>query len=111
MIGAWCGLYSNSLEQQSTFTKFQQVNFEWNDFPIRLATIPALPQIRHISVFIELRDVAGLSLSPKSGSGAFAYFDATAQAVTSQRESMQVAWYSSGGALDREAWQTRPPLC
>ncbi|HEY3820002.1 MAG TPA: hypothetical protein VGL81_22710 [Polyangiaceae bacterium] len=40
---------------------------------------------------------------PDASAETFAYFDPVAQAVTSQRESMQVAWYSSGGALDTES--------
>lgn len=33
----------------------------------------------------------------------FAYFDPVSQTITTQREAMQVAWYSSGGALDSES--------
>jgi len=40
---------------------------------------------------------------PDASAETFAYFDPVSQAVTSQRESMQVAWYSSGGALDTES--------
>ena len=40
---------------------------------------------------------------PAASAETFAYFDPVSQAVTSQRESMQVAWYSSGGALDTES--------
>jgi hypothetical protein len=40
---------------------------------------------------------------PDASAETFAYFDPVSQAVTSQRESMQVAWYSSGGALDSES--------
>jgi hypothetical protein len=40
---------------------------------------------------------------PAASAETFAYFDPVSQAVTTQRESMQVAWYSSGGALDTES--------
>jgi hypothetical protein len=40
---------------------------------------------------------------PDASAETFAYFDAATQGVTVQRESMQVAWYSSGGALDTES--------
>ena len=40
---------------------------------------------------------------PAASAETFAYFDPVSQTVTSQRESMQVAWYSSGGALDSES--------
>jgi hypothetical protein len=40
---------------------------------------------------------------PDASAETFAYFDPVSQVVTSLRESMQVAWYSSGGALDSES--------
>jgi hypothetical protein len=40
---------------------------------------------------------------PASAVETFAYYDPSSQAVTMQRESMQVAWYSTGGALDTGA--------
>ena len=40
---------------------------------------------------------------PDASAETFAYFDPGSQTVTTQRESMQVAWYSSGGALDTES--------
>jgi hypothetical protein len=40
---------------------------------------------------------------PASAAETFAYYDASSQTVTMQRESMQVAWYSTDGALDTEA--------
>jgi len=40
---------------------------------------------------------------PAASAETFAYFDPVSQTVTTQRESMQVAWYSSGGTLDTES--------
>jgi hypothetical protein len=40
---------------------------------------------------------------PSSSAETFAFFDQASQTVTTQREAMQVAWYSSGGSLDRES--------
>lgn len=40
---------------------------------------------------------------PSSSAETFALFDASSQTVTKQRESMQVAWYVTGGALDTES--------
>jgi hypothetical protein len=40
---------------------------------------------------------------PAASAESFAYFDPASQTVTTQRESMQVAWYTSGGALDTES--------
>lgn len=40
---------------------------------------------------------------PAASAETFAYFDPVSQAVTTQREAMQVAWYSSGGTLDTES--------
>jgi hypothetical protein len=40
---------------------------------------------------------------PASSAETFAYYDEASQTVTSQRESMQVAWYVSGGTLDTES--------
>ncbi|HEY6461526.1 MAG TPA: hypothetical protein VIY73_15270, partial [Polyangiaceae bacterium] len=40
---------------------------------------------------------------PASSAETFAYFDPGTQSVYGQRESMQVAWYTSAGALDTES--------
>jgi hypothetical protein len=40
---------------------------------------------------------------PDGSAESYAYFDPVSQAVTTRRESMQVAWYSSGGTLDTES--------
>jgi hypothetical protein len=40
---------------------------------------------------------------PASSAETFAYFDPSSQTVTTQRESMQVAWYSSDGSFDTES--------
>jgi hypothetical protein len=40
---------------------------------------------------------------PAASAETFAYYDPVSQTVTTQREAMQVAWYSSGGALDNES--------
>jgi hypothetical protein len=40
---------------------------------------------------------------PDSSAETFAYFDPSSGTVTSQRESMQVAWYTSAGTVDTES--------
>jgi hypothetical protein len=40
---------------------------------------------------------------PAPSAETFAYFDPATQQVTQQRESMRVAWYANGGALDSES--------
>ena len=40
---------------------------------------------------------------PAASAETYALFDASSQAITMQREAMEVAWYSSGGALDVES--------
>ncbi|HEX3345037.1 MAG TPA: hypothetical protein VHS09_10725 [Polyangiaceae bacterium] len=40
---------------------------------------------------------------PDASAETFAYYDPGSETVTTQRESMQVAWYSSAGVLDRES--------
>ena len=40
---------------------------------------------------------------PSSSAETYALFDASTQTISMQRESMQVAWYSTGGALDTES--------
>ena len=40
---------------------------------------------------------------PSSSAEKYAYYDASTDAVRTQRESMTVAWYSSSGSIDREA--------
>ncbi len=59
--------------------------------PIALSSIPAGSR-----VVLEASWAA-------SSAETFAYFDPAAQTVGSQREAMQVAWYSSGGAFDTES--------
>jgi hypothetical protein len=45
---------------------------------------------------------------PASSAETFAYYDPVSQTVTTQREAMQVAWYSSDGALDTESTGRAP---
>jgi hypothetical protein len=40
---------------------------------------------------------------PAASAETFAYFDPASQTLTTQREAMQVAWYSTAGALDTES--------
>jgi hypothetical protein len=40
---------------------------------------------------------------PASAAETFAYYDASSQVVTTQRESMQVAWYATDGAFQMES--------
>jgi hypothetical protein len=40
---------------------------------------------------------------PAASAETYAYFDPASQAVTTKRESMQVAWYSTDGAFDTES--------
>ena len=40
---------------------------------------------------------------PAASAETFAYYDPVSQTIGSQREAMQVAWYSSGGTLDTES--------
>ncbi|HEX8795202.1 MAG TPA: hypothetical protein VF765_29845, partial [Polyangiaceae bacterium] len=40
---------------------------------------------------------------PASSAETFAYFDPSTQTVTTQREAMQVAWYTSDGSFDSES--------
>jgi hypothetical protein len=40
---------------------------------------------------------------PPASAETFAYYDPATQTIGSQREAMQVAWYSSGGTLDSES--------
>jgi hypothetical protein len=40
---------------------------------------------------------------PAADAETYAYFDPASQSVTTKREAMQVAWYSSSGALDTES--------
>ena len=47
--------------------------------------------------------VALVASWPAASAETFAYYDPVSQTVTTQRESMQVAWYSTSGALDTEA--------
>jgi hypothetical protein len=59
--------------------------------PVALAAIPAGARVTLEASW------------PASSAESFAYFDPSSQTVTTQRESMHVAWYASGGALDSES--------
>jgi hypothetical protein len=59
--------------------------------PVPLAAVPAGARVTFEASW------------PDASAETFAYFDPAAQTVTMQRESMQVAWYSSDGSLDTES--------
>jgi len=59
--------------------------------PVMLGTIP---EASHVTLEASW---------PASSAETFAYFDPASQTVTSQREAMQVAWYTTGGTLDTES--------
>ncbi len=59
--------------------------------PIALSAVPIGARITHQASW------------PDASAETFAYFDPALQTITNQREAMQVAWYSSGGALDTES--------
>jgi hypothetical protein len=40
---------------------------------------------------------------PASSAETFAYYDPSSQTITTQREAMQVAWYTSDGSFDTES--------
>jgi hypothetical protein len=69
----------------------QSLTARVNGTPVALGSIPAGAR-----VVLE-------ASWPAASAETFAYFDPASQTVTTQREAMQVAWYSSDGAFDTES--------
>lgn len=69
----------------------QSVTATANGKPIVLSSIPAGARVTLEASW------------PEASAETFAYFDPSSQTVTTQREAMQVAWYSSDGAFDTES--------
>jgi hypothetical protein len=100
LVRIHCDLANASAEAAAAFAAAYQLNHNpellpptasMSASPIPLTAIPAGARVT-------------LAASWTAASAeTFAYFDPVSQTVTSQRESMQVAWYSSGGMLDTES--------
>ncbi len=95
-----CGLANADAAQAAAFAAAYHVNLNPQLLGVT-ATIGGVPAAR-TAVPVGSR-VTLEARWPSSSAETFAYFDPASQTVTSQRESMQVAWYSNGGALDTES--------
>jgi len=100
LVRIHCDLPNASADAAAAFAKAYQPNQNPRLLPL-MATVSGAP-IALGSIPAGARVTLEASWDPSSAE-AFAYFDQASQTVTTQREAMQVAWYSSGGALDTES--------
>lgn len=95
-----CDLADADAMDAATFAAAYQLNLNPQLLPLT-ATIDGVP-----TSLTAIPSGARVTLEaswPDTSAETFAYFNPVAQVVTTQRESMQVAWYSTGGALDSES--------
>ena len=87
--------------------------------PIRVRWLPCRPSSMDSSATAMTATIASVPASltaipagarveleaswPAASAETFAYFDPVSQTLTTQREAMQVAWYTSAGSLDTES--------
>lgn len=95
-----CDLPNADADAAAQFAKAYKVNQNPHLLPLT-ATMNGTP-VALTSIPTSARVTFEASWDPAAAE-TFASFDATSQSVTTQREAMQVAWYSSAGALDSES--------
>jgi hypothetical protein len=95
-----CDLPNASASAASAFAKAYKLNNNPTLSPLA-ATINGAPVTP--TAVPAGASVALVASWPAASAETFAYYDPVSQTVTTQRESMQVAWYSTSGALDTEA--------
>ena len=95
-----CDLASASGDEATAFAKAYHDNLNPTLLPLtatvagKAVPLTALPASAHVVLQASW---------PSASAETFAYFDPASQTLGTQREAMQVAWYSSGGALDTES--------
>jgi hypothetical protein len=95
-----CDLANASGEEATAFAKAYHDNLNPTLLPLTATlggaavALTAIPASTHVVLQASW---------PAASAETFAYFDPASQTIGSQREAMQVAWYSSGGTLDTES--------
>lgn len=95
-----CDLPNASADAAAAFAKAYEVNQNPHLQPLTATVngasvaLSSVPPRAHVTLRASW---------PAMSAETFAYFDPNSQTVTSQREAMQVAWYSSNGSFDTES--------
>ena len=100
LVRIHCDLANASAAAATAFANDYKLNRNPTLLPLTGAIGGAPATLGAISVGARVRFTASWS---SADAETFAYFDPASQSVTTQRESMQVAWYSSTGTFDTEA--------
>jgi hypothetical protein len=95
-----CDLADASASAVSAFTAAYKLNLNPTLLPVTAMVNDAAAPLTAIPAGATVTLVASW---PASSAETFAYYDPVSATVTTQRESMQVAWYSTAGALETEA--------
>jgi hypothetical protein len=95
-----CGLADASADIATEFGHEYVPNENPHLAPVSATSAGQSIEFDHISAGAQLELVARWSAADAQS---YAYFDRTAQTVTTRRESMRVAWYVSAGKLDTES--------
>jgi hypothetical protein len=94
-----CDLANAPAAQASAFAKAYTANANPQLMPL-VATTAGAPVAFDAIVAGSRVDLT--ASWPAASAETYAYYDAAANVVTSRREAMQLAWYASAGAVDRE---------
>jgi len=95
-----CDLPNAAAAEATAFAAAYKLNLNPQLLPLT-ATVDQSPTALttvHIGTRIALQ-----ASWPEASAETFTYFDSVSQTITSQRESIQVAWYSTAGAFDTES--------
>ncbi len=98
-----CDLANASADAVSAFTKAYRDNDNPSLLPLTARLGDASGPVVSLTAVPRGARVTLQASWPPASAQTFAYYDPSAQAVTSQRESLQVAWYATAGTLDTES--------
>jgi len=100
MVRIHCGLPSADAAAASAFAAAYTLNLNPQLLPLTAAVGGAQVSLAGLPAGARVTFEASW---PAASAETFAYFDPVSEQVTTQRESMQVAWYSTSGSLDTES--------
>ncbi len=95
-----CDLANASATAVTQFTAAYHANLNPKLLPLTATLDGAAASLRAIPSGARVTLTASWAAADAES---YAYYDPSSQAVTTRRESMRVAWYSTGGALDSES--------
>jgi hypothetical protein len=95
-----CDLPNASADAAAAFAKAYKLNQNPKLLPLTATTNGAAVALGSIPAGAHVTLQASW---PASSAETFAYFDPSSQTVATQREAMQVAWYSTDGSFDTES--------